>query len=56
VGASAARQSLTTINFPALIHAPEKVKLEFPQFKAVESNAELLKLIKGVMGWPVRPV
>jgi len=23
------------------------VKLEFPQFKAVESHAELLKLIKG---------
>ena len=32
-----------------LIHAPEKVKLEFPQFKAVESHAELLKLIKGAM-------
>jgi phosphoserine/homoserine phosphotransferase len=30
-----------------LIHAPEKVKQEFPQFKAVESHAELLKLIKG---------
>jgi phosphoserine/homoserine phosphotransferase len=32
-----------------LIHAPEKVKLEFPQFKAVESHAELLKLIKGTI-------
>jgi len=32
-----------------LIHAPEKVKQEFPQFKAVESHAELLKLIKGVL-------
>jgi phosphoserine/homoserine phosphotransferase len=32
-----------------LIHAPEKVKLEFPQFKSVESHAELLKLIKGVL-------
>ena len=32
-----------------LIHAPEKVKLEFPQFKAVESHAELLKLIKTAM-------
>jgi phosphoserine/homoserine phosphotransferase len=32
-----------------LIHAPEKVKQEFPQFKAVESHAELLKLIKGAM-------
>jgi phosphoserine / homoserine phosphotransferase len=29
-----------------LIHAPDKVKSEFPQFKAVESHAELLKLIK----------
>jgi phosphoserine/homoserine phosphotransferase len=29
-----------------LIHAPENVKKEFPQFKAVESLAELLKLIK----------
>jgi phosphoserine/homoserine phosphotransferase len=32
-----------------LIHAPEKVKREFPHFKASESQAELLKLIKGVM-------
>jgi len=32
-----------------LIHAPEKVKQEFPQFKAVDSHAELLKLIKGAM-------
>ena len=32
-----------------LIHAPEKVKSEFPQFKAAEIHAELLKLIKGAM-------
>src|SRR5271155_4754689 len=32
-----------------LIHAPEKVKAEFPQFKSTESHAELLKLIKGVL-------
>jgi len=32
-----------------LIHAPENVKREFPQFKAVESHAELLKLFKGVL-------
>ena len=32
-----------------LIHAPEKVKQEFPQFRAVESHAELLKLIKGAL-------
>jgi phosphoserine/homoserine phosphotransferase len=29
-----------------LIHSPEKVKAEFPQFKAVESHADLLALIK----------
>ena len=32
-----------------LIHAPEKVKTEFPQFKAVESHAELLTLIKAAL-------
>jgi len=32
-----------------LIHAPENVKKEFPQFKAVESHTELLKLIKGAL-------
>ena len=32
-----------------LIHAPEKVKKEFPQFKAVDSHAELLKLIKSAI-------
>ncbi len=30
-----------------LIHAPDKVKQEFPRFKAVDSHAELLHLIKG---------
>ena len=34
-------------NVGFLIHAPENVKREFPQFPAVESHAELLKLIKG---------
>jgi phosphoserine/homoserine phosphotransferase len=29
-----------------LIHAPENVKKQFPQFKPVESHADLLKLIK----------
>ena len=29
-----------------LIHAPENVKQQFPQFKAMESHAELLKNIK----------
>jgi phosphoserine/homoserine phosphotransferase len=40
---------LTEANVGFLIHAPEKVKAEFPQFKSVESHAELLKLIKGAM-------
>jgi phosphoserine/homoserine phosphotransferase len=38
---------LGAANVGFLIHAPEKVKSEFPQFKAVESHADLLKLIKG---------
>jgi phosphoserine / homoserine phosphotransferase len=37
---------LLEANVGFLIHAPEKVKKEFPQFKAVDSHAELLKLIK----------
>ena len=37
---------LLAANVGFLIHAPEKVKREFPQFRAVESHAELLKLIK----------
>jgi phosphoserine/homoserine phosphotransferase len=36
-------------NVGCLIHAPENVKKEFPQFKAVESHKELLKLIKGAL-------
>ncbi len=32
-----------------LIHAPENVKREFPQFPAVESHADLLALIKKVI-------
>ena len=38
---------LKEANAGFLIHAPENVKREFPQFPAVESHAELLKLIKG---------
>jgi phosphoserine / homoserine phosphotransferase len=37
---------LLEANLGFLIHAPENVKKQFPQFKAVESHAELLKLIK----------
>ena len=40
---------LLEANVGFLIHAPEKVKQEFPQFKAVESHAELLKLIRNAM-------
>jgi phosphoserine/homoserine phosphotransferase len=32
-----------------LIHAPENVKKDFPQLKAVETHAELLKLIKSAL-------
>lgn len=37
---------LAEANVGFLIHAPENVIAEFPQFKAVESHAELLKEIK----------
>ena len=40
---------LAEANLGFLIHAPENVKQQFPQFKPVESHAELLKLIKGAM-------
>jgi phosphoserine / homoserine phosphotransferase len=37
---------LLEANAGFLIHAPENVKQEFPQFKAVESHPDLLRLIK----------
>jgi phosphoserine/homoserine phosphotransferase len=37
---------LAEANAGFLIHAPENVKQQFPQFPAVESHAELLKHIK----------
>jgi phosphoserine/homoserine phosphotransferase len=40
---------LLEANVGFLIHAPEQVKKEFPQFKAVENHADLLKLIKSAM-------
>lgn len=40
---------LLEANVGFLIHAPENVKREFPQLKAVESHTELLKLIKGAL-------
>jgi phosphoserine/homoserine phosphotransferase len=33
-----------------LFHAPDNVKKQFPQFKAVETYSDLLKLIEGAMG------
>jgi phosphoserine/homoserine phosphotransferase len=41
---------LKEANVGFLIHAPEKVKQQFPQFKAVETYADLMKLIKAAMG------
>jgi phosphoserine/homoserine phosphotransferase len=41
---------LAEANVGFLIHAPENVKQQFPQFKAVESHADLLNLIKAAMG------
>jgi phosphoserine / homoserine phosphotransferase len=40
---------LAEANVGFLIHAPENVKEEFPQFKAVESHAALLEEIKNVL-------
>jgi len=40
---------LAEANVGFLIHAPENVKLQFPQFKSVESHAELLQEIKNAM-------
>ncbi|HEX5399611.1 MAG TPA: bifunctional phosphoserine phosphatase/homoserine phosphotransferase ThrH [Verrucomicrobiae bacterium] len=40
---------LLAANAGFLIHAPENVKREFPQFRAVESLADLLKLIKDAL-------
>ena len=33
-----------------LFRAPENVKKQFPQFKAVEAYADLMKLIQAAMG------
>jgi phosphoserine/homoserine phosphotransferase len=40
---------LSEANVGFLIHAPENVKQQFPQFKAVESHSGLLKLIRDAM-------
>jgi phosphoserine/homoserine phosphotransferase len=36
-------------NVGFLIHAPDNVKQQFRQFKAVENHADLMKLIKSAM-------
>ena len=41
---------LTEAHVGFLFHAPDNVKAKFPQFKAVEKYAELMKLVKGAMG------
>src|SRR5437868_7107630 len=33
-----------------LFHAPDNVKKQFPQFKAVDTYSDLMQLIKGAMG------
>lgn len=40
---------LLEANTGFLIHAPDNVKKEFPQFPAVESHADLLRLVKGAL-------
>jgi phosphoserine/homoserine phosphotransferase len=40
---------LLEANVGFLIHAPDNVKRDFPQLKAVESHAELMTLIKAAM-------
>ena len=40
---------LAEANVGFLIHAPENVKQQFPQFKPVESHAELLREIRNAM-------
>jgi phosphoserine / homoserine phosphotransferase len=40
---------LLEANVGFLIHAPDNVKQQFPEFKAVDSYAELMKLIKQAM-------
>ena len=40
---------LAEANVGFLIHAPENVKQQFPQFKALETYTDFMKLIKGAM-------
>ena len=41
---------LTEAHVGFLFRAPDNVKRQFPQFKAVETCEELMGLVKGAMG------
>jgi phosphoserine/homoserine phosphotransferase len=41
---------LTEAHVGFLFHAPENVKRQFPQFRAVDEYADLMRLIRGAMG------
>ena len=41
---------LTEAHVGILFRAPDNVKAKFPQFKAVEAYADLMKLVKDAMG------
>ena len=41
--------TLGEANVGFLIHAPENVKQQFPQFKSVENHGDLLKFIKAAI-------
>ncbi|MBP9900528.1 MAG: bifunctional phosphoserine phosphatase/homoserine phosphotransferase ThrH [Verrucomicrobia subdivision 3 bacterium] len=43
---------LTEAHVGFLIHAPENVKRQFPQFKAVENHADLMRMIKATLSQP----
>lgn len=47
---------LAEANVGFLIHAPENVKQQFPQFQPVESHAELLTLIRKNLNPPIDPL
>ena len=41
---------MTEAHVGILFRAPDNVKAQFPQFKAVEAYADLMKLVKDAMG------
>ena len=44
------RSGKSEANIGFLFRAPDNVKQQFPQFKAVDAYADLMQLIKGAMG------